>query len=70
VGFKLVDGKGLREGWDSKDLLKNRRTQYGEFPAFRSSRGAPGLLVQDDSQEGIVDLKSAIMNSVIVVNET
>jgi hypothetical protein len=23
VGFKLAEGKGLREGWDSKELWKS-----------------------------------------------
>jgi len=44
VGFKLAEGKGLREGWDSKELWKSVEKQKGPWLCFTHqmliSRGA------------------------------
>ena len=43
MGFKLVEGEGLREGWDSKELWKSVESQkkpWAEPAAFtRLGRG-------------------------------
>jgi hypothetical protein len=36
VGFKLAEGKGLREGWDSKELWKSVEKVKG--PIFCAAR--------------------------------
>jgi hypothetical protein len=35
VGFKLAEGKGLREGWDSKELWKTVERSEAPFPEAR-----------------------------------
>jgi len=30
VGYKLAEGKGLREGWDSKELWKSENRNPGK----------------------------------------
>jgi hypothetical protein len=39
VGFKLAGGKGLREGWDSKELWKSVESQIPH--SAKPARGAP-----------------------------
>jgi hypothetical protein len=39
VGFKLAEGKGLREGWDSKELWKSvEKLAVGRKSVNRSDR--------------------------------
>ena len=48
MGVKLAEGKGLREGWDSKELWKcveGSKTSYSKRPSkasvVRVARGVP-----------------------------
>jgi len=40
VGFKLAEGKGLREGWDSKELWKS--VEKSNTSRAKPALGAPG----------------------------
>jgi hypothetical protein len=42
VGFKLVEGEGLREGWDSKELWKS----------FEKAKAAKGSQLKVESTRG------------------
>jgi hypothetical protein len=43
VGFKLEEGNGLREGWDSKELWKSvEKGQGSAFCGVRESEHLPG----------------------------
>ncbi len=35
MGFKLEEGKGLREGWDSKELWKSVEKAKAHFRGYR-----------------------------------
>jgi hypothetical protein len=43
VGFKLAEGKGLREGWDSKELWKS--VERSKAPRANPTHGHPLVLL-------------------------
>ena len=45
AGFKLAEGKGLGEGWDSKELWKS--VEKSKSPRSKPARGAPARCTRE-----------------------
>ena len=65
MGFKLVEGKGLREGWDSKELWKS--VEKSNTPRAKPARGAPGKGTEEEPK--LARLKNQSMRNPISLSD-